>query len=193
LPATDEGNQSAKPSRGDDARSLGTRERCISVRASLEAHLGSRQVARVVYGAIIGLALIVALEDHPPSAGATTAWLLLTALAVALAEVYSEIIGAETSERHRVTRHQLRHMLDDACAVALGVGLPAVFFLLAVVNVVQLDTAFAVAKWSGLGLIGFYAYWAARFAGAPVPRALVQAAMVAAVGGAVIVFKALLH
>jgi hypothetical protein len=27
------------------------------VRAALEAHLGSRQVARVVYGAIIGLTL----------------------------------------------------------------------------------------------------------------------------------------
>ena len=31
------------------------------------------------------------------------------------------------------------------------------------------------------------------FAGSPVPRALLQAAMVAAVGGAVILFKALLH
>jgi hypothetical protein len=59
--------------------------------------------------------------------------------------------------------------------------------------VFHLDTAFAVAKWTGLGLIGFYGYWAARFAGAPVSRALVQAAMVAAVGGALIVFKALLH
>jgi hypothetical protein len=163
------------------------------VRASLEAHLGSRQVARVVYGAIIGLALIVALEDHPPSAGVTTAWLLMTALAVALAEAYSEVIGTETSERHRVTHPQLRHILADAGAVAIGIGLPVVFFLLAVVGLIQLDTAFEVAKWSGLGLIGFYGYWAARFAGAPVSRALVQAGMVAAIGGALIVFKALLH
>jgi hypothetical protein len=29
-----------------------------------------------------------------------TSWLLLSAVAVALAEVYSEVIGAETSERH---------------------------------------------------------------------------------------------
>jgi len=26
----------------------------------------TRQVARVIYGAIIGMALIVVLEDHPP-------------------------------------------------------------------------------------------------------------------------------
>jgi hypothetical protein len=169
------------------------RERCSPVRASLEAHLGSRQVARVVYGAIIGLALIVVLEDHPPSAGVTTAWLLMTALAVGLAEAYSEVIGTETSERHRVTRHQLRHILEDAGAVALGIGLPVVFFLLAVADVIQLDTAFTVAKWSGLGLIGFYGYWAARFAGSSMSRALVQGAMVAAIGGALILFKALVH
>ena len=163
------------------------------MRATLEAHLGSRQVARVVYGAIIGLTLIVALEDHPPNAAVMIAWLLLTGLAVALAEVFSDVVGAETRERHRITRHQLAHMLDNGAAVALGVGLPALFFLLAVIGLIQLDTAFAVAKWSGLGLIGFYGYWAARFAGAPVHRALVRAAMVAAIGGALILFKALLH
>jgi hypothetical protein len=77
--------------------------------------------------------------------------------------------------------------------VAFGAGFPSVFFLVAAVGLMQLETAFAVAKWSGLGLVGFYGYWAARFAGAPVSRALLQAAMVAAIGGAVIAFKALLH
>jgi hypothetical protein len=163
------------------------------VRATLEAHLGSRQVARVVYGSIIGLTLVVALGDHPPAAGVMAAWLVLSGIAVALAEVYSDVVGVETAERHRVSRRQLAHIFEEAGSVALGVGFPAVFFLLAAVGLLQLDTAFAAAKWTGLGLIGFYGYWGARFAGSPVPRALLQAAMVAAIGGAVIVFKALLH
>jgi hypothetical protein len=163
------------------------------VRTALEAHLSSRQVARVVYGAIIGLTLIVAVEQHPPSAGVMVGWLLLTALAVALAEVYSEVVGVETRERHRVTRRQLAHMLDDGAAVAFGVGFPAVFFVLAAVDLLRLDTAFGIAKWSALGLIGFYGYWAARFAGAPVLRAIARGAMVALVGGIVIAFKAFLH
>ena len=33
----------------------------------------------------------------------------------------------------------------------------------------ELDTAFRLAKWSGLGLIGFYGFAAARLAGAPRP------------------------
>jgi hypothetical protein len=163
------------------------------VRATLEAHLSSRQVARVVYGSIIGLVLIVVAEAHPPRTGVVIGWLLATAVAVALAELYSEIIGVETRERHRVTRTQVVGMLDDAGAVAFGVAFPMVFFVLAAFGVFELGTAFTIAKWSGLALIGFYGYWAARFSGAPVPRALLQGAVVALVGGALIALKVLLH
>jgi hypothetical protein len=163
------------------------------VRTTLEAHLGSRQVARVVYGSIIGLALVVVIEAHPPRTAVVIGWLLGTAIAVALAELYSEVIGAETRQRRRVTRHQVVEMLDDAGAVAFGVAFPIVFFLLAAVGAIELDTAFAMAKWSGLALIGFYGYWAARFAGAPVLGALLRAAVVALVGGALIALKVLLH
>jgi hypothetical protein len=163
------------------------------MRASVEAHLGSRQVAKVVYGSIIGLALVVARAPHPPSAAAMIVSLLGTAVAVGLAEIYSEIVGAETSSRHSVTRHELAHMLDDAVAVAFGVAFPALFFLVALLSFIPVGTAFTLAKWSELALIGFYGYWAARFAGAPVHRALLRAALVAIVGGVLIALKSLLH
>ena len=121
------------------------------------------------------------------------AWLVVSGVTVGLAELYSEVVGAETSERHRVTRRQLTHVVGSAAAVALGVGFPAVFFLLAWVHVVELDTAFRIATWGGLALIGFYGFWAARFSGAPMPRALLQATAVAAVGGIVIAFNALVN
>jgi hypothetical protein len=63
----------------------------------LHAHLGSRQVSRVIYGAIIGLAPVVALQAHPPPPGAVIATLLGTAAAVALAEVYSWAYSASTA------------------------------------------------------------------------------------------------
>ena len=59
-------------------------------------------------------------------------------------------------------------MLDDAIAVAFGVVFPGVFFLLVLVGPLELDTAFRLAKWSGLGLIGFYGFCAGRLAGASV-------------------------
>ena len=66
------------------------------VRGFVVTHLGSRQVSRVVYGSIIGLALVVALEAHPPRPGVVIASLLGTAVAVALAELLIEFIRSET-------------------------------------------------------------------------------------------------
>ncbi|MGY1604762.1 hypothetical protein [Geodermatophilus sp. SYSU D00815] len=163
------------------------------MRTDLRAHLGSRHVARVVYGSIIGLAVVVVLEAHPPGPGAVVVSLLGTAAAVALAEVFSEVVGTETSTGRPVTRAQLRHMAEDAGYVAFGAGFPAAFFLLAGLSFLQTGTAFTIAKWSGLGLIGFYGYWAARFAGATRVRAVVRGGSVALVGAALIVLKALVH
>ena len=163
------------------------------MRPALEAHLGSRQVSRVIYGSIIGLALVVGLEVHPPPTAAVIASLLATAVAVGLAELYSEIVGTETRTRHRINRGELAEMWDDALAVGFGIAFPAVFFVLAAIGVLKLDTAFTVSRWSGIGLIGFYAYIAGRLAGESRPRALLQAAAVAGVGGALVAIKALIH
>jgi hypothetical protein len=163
------------------------------MRTSLEQHLGSRQVGKVVYGSIIGMALVVTLESHPPKPSVMAVWLLGTALAVGLAEVYSEVVGAETSTRRPVSRPQLRHMWEDAAAVGFGVAFPAVFFLLSAIGLFAVDTAFSIAKWTGLGLIGFYGFWAARFAGAPAHRALIKGALVALVGAGLILLKSLVH
>ena len=163
------------------------------MRESLEAHLGSRQVGKVVYGSIIGLALIVALSGHPPSAGVMAIWLVGTAVAVALAEIYAEVIGTETRTRRPVTRAQMVHMAEDAGAVGFGVAFPAVFFVLAALHVFDLDTAFTVAKWAGVGLIGFYGYCGARFAGNAPHRALLKGVLVALVGAGLIVLKSFVH
>jgi hypothetical protein len=163
------------------------------VRRAIEAHLRTRQVARVIYGAIIGMAIVVSLEAHPPRAGVVAGTLLATAVAVGLAEVYSEVVGVETRSRRRVERGELRHILDDVAAVAFGISFPAVFFFLAAAGVLEVHTAFTIAKWSGLGLISFYGFVAGRLAGAGVAASLVQALAVGVVGGVLIAFKVLVH
>ena len=165
----------------------------MTIREDIEAHLGSRQVARVLYGSIIGLALVVALQAHPPAAGTVAASLVATAIAVGLAELYSEYVGAEARTRRRVDRAQFGEIYSEVGAVVLGVAFPAVFFLLSVLGVMEVDTAFAFAKWTGLALIGFYGFAAGRYAGAPVSRALLQGAGAAPIGAALIAFKALVH
>jgi hypothetical protein len=163
------------------------------VRRAIEAHLGSGKVGRVIYGAIIGMALIVVLEGHPPPAGRVVTALVATALAVGLAELYSEIVGTEVRTRAHIARAQVREIGGDVAAVAFGVAFPAVFFLLAAADAMQLDTAFDVAKWSGVGLIGFYGFCAGRLAGEGVPASLLQALGAGAIGAFLIAFKAVVH
>lgn len=163
------------------------------MRAAIEAHLRSRDAVRAIYGAIIGLALVVALGQHPPSAAQTIGAVVGTALAVGLAEIYSEFVGKEARERRPLQWRELGHLARDAVAVVLGAGFPAVFFILAAAGVMELDTAFTVAKWSGFALICFYAFFAARLTGSGNGRALVHAAALGLIGGALIALKAVLH
>jgi hypothetical protein len=163
------------------------------MRSAIAAHLGSRQVARVIYGAIISMALVVALEDHPPSPGVMVATLLGTAVAVGLAELYSEWIGTETRKRRHVEAGDVRPIVAEVVAVAFGISFPAVFFVLAAAGAFEVQTAFRLAKWSGLGLIAFYGFCAGRVAGDGVPAALLQAAYVGLIGVVLIALKALVH
>ncbi len=163
------------------------------LREAIITHLDSRRVARVLYGAIIGLALVLALEAHPPAAGEVAGTLVATGIAVALAEAFSEIIGAETRSRARIERQQMRSIASDAGAVAVGIGFPALFFVLAAIGAMQRDTAFDLARWSGLGLIAAYGFAAARLTGETAWRSLWRAALAALIGGFLIVIKALLH
>ena len=160
---------------------------------ALEQHLGSARVARVTYGAIIGEALVVVLQAHPPTAGVVVGTLLATAVAVALAELYSEVIGHQTRTRSRVERHHVRHLAGEVTAVAFGIAFPCVFFIASAAGILDLDDAFRWAKWSGLALIGFYGFCAARLAGARLGSAVLQALAVMAVGAIVIAFKAFAH
>jgi hypothetical protein len=139
------------------------------------------------------LALVVALEHHPPPAVAIAASLLGTALGVALAELYSEIVGAGMRHRRGVPREHIREIVSGVIAVAFGAGFPAVFFVLAATGAMEVGTAFTLAKWSGLALVGFYGFAAARLSGAGLTRSMGHAAAVGAIGAALIGLKALIH
>ena len=151
--------------------------------AKLEDRVSSHSVSRVVYGSIIGLALIVALEKHPPAAGVVTGTLVATAVAVGLAELYSEVLAGQRAG----------DVAGDVVGTMFGIAFPSVFFVLASAGAIELDTAFEVAKWSGLGLIGFYGFYGARLEGKAHSAAALRALVVMAIAAALIAFKSLLH
>jgi hypothetical protein len=175
-----------------DAQRPASEPRTAVGRAVL-THLSSQDVVKVVYGAIVGLAVVVGLESHAGTPTQTAATVIATAVAMALAEAYSEFVGIETRERRHVAGREIPSLATDAGAVAIGAGFPAVFFILAALRAMELETAFTLAKWSGLGLLFAYSWAASRLAGSSLTRASMHASAVGAIGVALIAVKALLH
>ena len=100
------------------------------------AHLSSHDVVKVVYGAIVGLAVVVGLESHAGTPTQTAATVIATALAMAVAEAYSEFVGIEARERRHVAGREIPALTGNAGAVAIGAGFPAVFFVLAALHAI---------------------------------------------------------
>lgn len=160
---------------------------------SLDASTQSQLVAKVVYGSILVLALEVALEEHPPGPKEMVGAVIGTALAITLAELYSDVVGLEIGKRRRVRRGELRTILRKVSAVGVGAVFPVLWFGLAWADVVSMDAAFTLSKWTGMGLIGFFGYAAGRLAGNGQLRSLLQATALVAVGVGIVFLKALFH
>ncbi len=163
------------------------------LRGAVAAHLQSRDASRVIYGSVIGLALVVALESHPPSAGQAVAAIAGTAVAIGLAEMYSDVLGGEARTGVPIRGAQLRSVALEALAVMFGAGFPLVFFALAAAGAFDVELAFKLSKWTGFGLLCAYGFVAGRLSGSGAGGAALHAAAVGAIGGALIALKALLH
>jgi hypothetical protein len=141
---------------------------CDRSRAPATSTSGSRQFSRLIYGAI------VALEHEEPGAAVIAGTLVGTGIAIGLTELYSEFLGTEVAARRRVDRAHFREMAANVAAVIFGASFPALFFVLAAVGAMEIDTAFEIAKWSGLPLTAFYGFAAARLRGEGRPAALLR-------------------
>jgi hypothetical protein len=157
------------------------------------SHLGSREAAQALYGATVGLALVLALQRQPPAPGTVAALILGTALAIGLAELYAEAVSTEARTRQPIHRKQLLRIAGRTTAVVFGAGFPAVFFVIATTGLIDTDAAFTLSKWGGLTLICGYGFLAGRLAGSSVWRALWHAALIGVIGVLLIAGKSLLH
>jgi galactitol-specific phosphotransferase system IIC component len=75
----------------------------------------------------------------------------------------------------------------------LAAALPVVFFILAALDVMRMEAAFDAAVWTGVGVVGFYAFVANRVAGSPVAQSIIAGAGFALLGGILVLLKAAVH
>jgi hypothetical protein len=147
------------------------------------------RAGHAVYGSIIVLAVVTGLDEVSASAREAFFGVLGAAIAVALSEMYADMIGATIREQRAPNRVEYREFGVD---MAFGFGaaiFPAFFFLLAWLEVMKLGRAFTVAEWSGVGILFGYTLVAARAANLKLSHSLLWAVGLTVCGIALVELK----
>jgi hypothetical protein len=156
-------------------------------------HSEGHYAARSVYGAILVLALLLALQKHPPGPYNAAVLVAATLVAVLAAEAYADLLGLEIDLGRPVTRGERRAKLRELGVVTVAAEGPVAVFLLAGLGVIEDDLAFRLAVWMTIGtlfLAGFLARW---LAGRSLLASLASACVTGGIGIALAVLKHFAH
>jgi hypothetical protein len=144
-----------------------------------------------VYGSVIVLAVIVALDGTGVRSREVIASVLGAAIATVLAEIYADYLAATIRWGRRPTGAERAERLRNAAVGLIAAVLPVIFFLFSALGTITLEAAFAAATWTGVGVVGFYAFVANRRSGMGIGMSLAVGAGFAALGAVLVLVKAL--
>lgn len=156
-------------------------------------HSEGHYAARCVYGAILVLALLLALQQHPPGPFHAALLVAGTILAVLAAETYADLLGVEVDMGRPPTRDQRREKLRELAVVTGAAEGPVLVLVLAGLGLMDKQLAFQVAVWITIGLLflaGFLARW---LSGRSFWASLQSSCAVGGLGIALAIFKQLAH
>jgi hypothetical protein len=156
-------------------------------------HRTPERAARAVYGTIIALAVIATLEGGATPAGEIVIAVVGGVIAAQLAELYAAYLADTIRERRHPPMGRFRAAAVDSSAGTVAALLTVIPFVLAAAGAMKRETAFDVAFWAGLGVLGGYTLLANRLAGLSGLPNLIAGAVVLAIGLALIALKALVH
>jgi archaellum biogenesis protein FlaJ (TadC family) len=139
------------------------------------------------------LAILLAMQDHPPGPWVSAITVAGTVLVVLAAEVYAELLGEEIDLGRVTTKTERRARLRRLAPITLSAEAPVVVLVLAGLGLFEEDTAFNIAIWVTVCLITVEGYLARRLAGRTVLASMRSAATLGALGVLLAVLKQLSH
>lgn len=159
--------------------------------ASPDRERGER-AAHAIYGLIIVLAVLIAEADTDITTREAIGSVVGAAVVTAMAELYADYVGATIGARRHLTKGERRLEVRNITAGFLTALLPVTFFVLSAAGAIDLESAFDVAIWTGVALLGGYAVVANRLAGIPLGRSLLIGAGFTALGASLVLLKVVL-
>jgi len=160
--------------------------------ANLREILTGYRAGKAVYGIIIALAIVISLETNPPDALEAEMTILLGALAVVIAEFYSDYLQRRIDRRGELTTAEMKQIGSHVGTVMFGALLPIPIFLLATFGVLSVASAFTIIKWMLVGLLFIYGYISCLISGVGITWSLILGSLVGSIGLVVVLAKAAL-
>ena len=156
-------------------------------------HGDGHLAARGVYGAIVVLALLLAMKEHPPGPWAAAGLVAVSVLAVLAAELYAELLGLEIELGRATTRAEQRAKLHELGPITLSAEAPVLVLVLAGLGIIDEDRAFDLAVVVTIALITVDGFLARRLAGRTTAESLRSAVFLGSIGVALAVVKQISH
>ncbi|MCX4672269.1 hypothetical protein OG453_37350 [Streptomyces sp. NBC_01381] len=149
--------------------------------------------ARGVYGCIVVLSLLLALEDHPPPAFETALVLATTLTGIVAAEAFASLIGQEVERGRPPTWGERRRTAAERSTAFSAAVAPILFFVLAGFGLFAERLAFTLSRWVTLILLFVFCCAARGLSGRTRTNALLTGFVAAALGVVLANFKSLTH
>ena len=150
-------------------------------------------VAKAIYGLISVLAMLLTMEEHPPTAWIAAGILFGTVFVLAIAETYSATIAEIIAGQKRLDRQEFMEIWHDTHPILLTANLPTLVILLSGAGLYSIETALIIAK-SAIYLALFaYGLQVGHLLHASKWRILLSGLFTAGIGALIGLMKFLLH
>ena len=150
-------------------------------------------VTKAIYGLISVLAVLLIMEEHPPTAWKAAGILFGTVLALAMAETYSATIAETIAGQRKLDREEILEIWHDTRPILLSANLPTLVILLSGAGLYSMDTALIIAKAAIYLALFCYGLQVGHLLHASRWRILLSGLFTAGIGALIGLLKFLLH
>lgn len=105
-------------------------------------------VSKAIYGSISVLAVLLVMEEHPPTAWQAALTLFGTTLAIALAEAYSATVAEVIAQRKRLDAHEIKAIWHHTQPILISANLPTLILLLSYTGLYTVPAALKAAEYA---------------------------------------------
>ncbi len=108
-------------------------------------YFGNTRAAKAIYGIILSFVLLYGLDHLGTEDGGSIAIkLLLGAVSITVAEIYAETVGERISKKSKLHKSEKKQIAEDAMAIVSVSIIPVIFFLFSAINIISVNTAYAL-------------------------------------------------